>query len=490
VSSSSDEIVDDAEAQIATATSPWTARMAIIAVASALFMQSIDSTALSTALPTLARAFGTNPIHLKLCLTAYIMALAVFVPASGWAADRWGARRVFMCAMAVFLAGSVLCALSHSLTELVGARILQGAGGAMMTPVGRIIVVGSQPREQLVRAMIWLTTPAMLGPIVGPPLSGFILSVATWPWIFYINVPVGIAGMIAVLRFVPHKRQPHPGRFDSLGFLLAATAISAVMIGAESIGVDLLPGWAQFTAWAVALAAGWGYLRHAKHRERPVLDLKLLKVRTFRVNQTGGSLLRMTLGATPFLLPLLLQFGLGWSPLKAGLVTMSTAVGSMSARFGAQFFLRRFGFRTMLIATSLMGGAVIITPGFFRDSTPIVVIVGMLALGGFLRSNHLTSTGTLAFADIPNRQVSQASSLTSVVQQMAQAFGITVAGLMLRVSQQLTGPHGVAPLAPQNFILPFAAIGLAAMAATLTYLPLPLNAGASLHGREGTRGRR
>ncbi|MDB5459921.1 MAG: EmrB/QacA family drug resistance transporter [Caulobacteraceae bacterium] len=490
MSSSSEDIVEAAEAQIEAAQSVWGARMAIVAVASALFMQSIDSTALSTALPTLAQAFGTNPIHLKLCLTAYIMALAMFVPASGWAADRFGARRVFMTAMAVFLLGSVLCALSRSLGELVAARVLQGAGGAMMTPVGRIIVVGSHPRERLVQAMMWLTTPAMVGPILGPPLSGFILSVATWPWIFYINVPVGLLGMAAVLRFVPRQRQPHPGRFDGFGFLLAATAICAMMIGAESIGVGLLPLWAQIAAWIVAVASAWAYLRHAKKRERPVLDLKLLRVRTLRVNQTGGSLLRMTLGATPFLLPLLLQAGLGWSPLKAGLVTMSSAAGSLSARFGSQALLHRYGFRTMLIATSLMGGLVIMAPGFFRASTPMAVIVGLLALGGFLRSNHLTSASSLAFADIPNRQVSQASSLTSVVQQMAQAFGITVAGLMLHVSQQVTGPHGVAALSPDNFILPFGVIGLAAMLATLAYLPLPATAGANLHGREGTRGRR
>ncbi len=396
--------------------------MAILAVASALFMQSIDSTALSTALPTLARAFATNPIHLKLALTSYIMALAVFVPASGWAADRFGSRRVFMAAMVVFLLGSVLCGLSQSLAQLVGSRILQGAGGAMMTPVGRIIVVGSHPREQLLKAMVWLTTPAMLGPIVAPPLSGFILSVADWPWIFYINVPVGIAGMIAVRRFVPRKRLPHPGRFDGRGFALAAVAISAMMIGAESVGVDLLPVWAQILAWTIAIAAGVSYLRHARVMERPVLNLNLLKVRTLSVNQTGGSLMRMTLGATPFLLPLLLQAGLGWSPLKAGLVTMSSAFGSLGARFGAQSLIRKFGFRLTLIATSLVGGLVIMAPGWFRPSTPVVVIVVMLALGGWLRSNHLTST--LAFADIPDDKVSQASSLTSVVQQMAQALGI------------------------------------------------------------------
>ena len=487
MSSATTEIVEAARQEAPK--SPWAARMAIIAVASALFMQSIDSTALSTALPTLARAFATNPIHLKLCLTAYIMALAVFVPASAWMADRYGARRVFMGAMIVFLLGSVLCAQSHSLLQLVGARILQGAGGAMMTPVGRIIVVGSHPREQLVKAMIWLTTPAMLGPILGPPLSGFILSIADWPWIFYINIPVGILGVAAVFRFVPPIHQPHPGRFDSAGFAMAATAISAAMIGAESIGVDLFPAWVQIAAWIIAATAGVGYVVYAGRREKPVLDLRLLKVRTFRANQTGGSLIRMTLGAMPFLLPLMLQGGLGWTPLQAGGLTMASALGSMSARVGAQTLLSKYGFKNVLIVTALTCGLAVAATGWFRSSTPIAVMALALATGGFLRSNHLTAISTLAFADIPDRQVSQASSFTAVVQQMSQALGITLAGLMLHVAQQINGPH-VRPLDPRNFILPFAVIGLCGMLSTLTYLPLPKNAGANLQGREGVKGRR
>ena len=487
MSSATTEIIDAARQEAPK--SPWAARMAIIAVASALFMQSIDTTALSTALPTLAKAFATNPIHLKLCLTAYIMALAVFVPASAWMADRFGARRVFMGAMMVFLLGSVLCAQSHSLLQLVGARILQGAGGAMMTPVGRIIVVGSHPREQLVKAMIWLTTPAMLGPILGPPLSGLILSVADWPWIFYINIPVGVLGVAAVFRFVPPIRQPHPGRFDSKGFALAATAISAVMIGAEALGVDLFPAWVVIAAFLVAAAAGAGYVVYARGLQKPVLDLRLLRIATYRVNQTGGSLIRMTLGAMPFLLPLLLQGGLGWTPLQAGGLTMASAIGSMSARVGAQWFLRKYGFKRVLIVTAIACGVAVGSTGWFRASTPIAVMAAALMLGGFLRSNHLTCISSLAFADIPDSQVSQASSFTAVVQQMSQALGITLAGLTLRAAQVLNGP-GVAPLAPQNFILPFAVVGLCGMLAALTYAPLPANAGANLHGREGVKGRR
>ncbi len=446
-------------------------------------MQSIDSTALSTALPTLARAFATDPIHLKLCLTAYIMSLAVFVPASAWAADRFGARRVFMAAMALFLLGSILCAWSRSLGELVAARILQGAGGAMMAPVGRIMVVASHPREHLVKAMVWLTTPAMLGPILGPPLSGFVLSIADWPWIFYINVPIGLLGMLAVWRFVPKRSQPHPGRFDSVGYLLAAIAISATMIGAECVGVNLLPLGGQALVWLVALGSGWAYLRHAKRIQKPVLDLTLLKIATYRANQTGGTLLRMNVGALPFLLPLLLQGGLGWTPLQAGVMTMSGAVGSLSARLGAQYFLQRFGFRRVLMFTAITCGITVASTGFFRSATPIAVMVIVLALGGFLRSNHLTCASSLAFADIPDSSISQASSLSSVLQQMAQALGITIAGLTLHLSQVISAPHGFASLAPQNFILPFGAIGLASIASTAVYWALPADAGSNLHGR-------
>jgi hypothetical protein len=288
---------------------------------------------------------------------------------------------------------------------------------------------------------------------------------------------------------VPRIRQPHPGAFDAPGFALAATAISAMMIGAESLGVDLFPLWVQIGAWLIAVAAGLGYVAYARRREKPVLDLRLLKVATFRVNQTGGSLIRMTLGAMPFLLPLLLQGGLGWTPLQAGGLTMASALGSMSARVGAQKILQKYGFKRTLVATALTCGVAVAATGWFRSATPIWVMAGTLALGGFLRSNHLTSASSLAFADIPDRQVSQASSFTAVVQQMSQALGITLGGLMLHFAQIVNGP-GVRPLDPQNFILPFAAVGLCGMLSAATYLPLPKSAGANLHGREGVKGRR
>jgi hypothetical protein len=261
------------------------------------------------------------------------------------------------------------------------------------------------------------------------------------------------------------------------------------MIGAETLGVDLFPAWVEYAAWILAAAAGAGYIAHARRAEKPVLDLRLLKVATYRANQTGGSLIRMTLGAMPFLLPLLLQSGLGWTPLQAGGLTMASAFGSLGARVGAQTVLRKFGFKATLMVTAVACGVAVGATGWFRASTPVAVMAAVLALGGFLRSNNLTSSSTLAFADLADRQVSQASSFTSVVQQMSQALGITLAGLTLRAAQLVNGP-GVRPLDPQNFILPFAAVGLCGMLAALTYLPLPRTAGSNLHGREGVRGRR
>jgi EmrB/QacA subfamily drug resistance transporter len=455
-------------------------RLTVLSVACALFMNQIDSTALSTALPTLARAFHTNPVNLKVALTCYILTQAIFIPASGWVADRYGARRVFMGAMGVFLTGSVLCGLSHSLGELVAARIVQGLGGAMMMPVGRIIVVGTFRREDLVRAMVWLTTPALVGPILGPPLSGLILSFTDWPWIFFINLPFGLLGLIGVLRFVPRRRQPHPGPFDFGGFYLSALAMSATMLGAE--GAGLLPGWLQAGAWIAAVILWTAYVRHARGQARPVLDLALLRFATVRANVSGGALFRLSMGATPFLLPLLLQGGLGWTPLHAGLVSMTAAVGSFMARPGAPYVIRRLGYRNVLLITSLIGGLLAMSPLVVGWGAPVALVVVLLIGAGLFRAYQFTSLNTIAFAEIPNEAISRATTLISVVQQVAISSGITVAALALHLSQTLVG-GGSTSLSPSVFVLPFLVVGLLAMSASLVYLRLPKDAGAALAGR-------
>lgn len=446
-----------------------------MAVASALLMEFIDSTALSTALPTLAHAFSVDPIHLKLALTSYIMALAVFTPASGWAAERYGARRVFLSAMVVFLLGSALCGLSRGLEALVASRIIQGIGGAMMTPVARLIVVGASPKERLLTAMGWFTMPAL----IGPPIAGLVLSVADWPWIFYINLPVGVLGMIAVLRFVP-KSQPRPdiGPFDTAGFILSALAVSGLVVVAETAGVNLLPPAAQALLLAVSLACGWAYLRICARTGRPILDLTLLRYPTYRASLLGGTLVRLGIGATPFLMPLLLQVALGWSPLRASFVTIATGVGILIARPFGTALLRRVGFRASLSLFVVLTAILTTAPAFFRNSTPVWLMMAILVLTGFCRSNQFIAANTIAYADVPETSTAAASTLAAVSQQVGLALGVSFGGMMLHLARGAGGA-----LTPDRFVMPFAAIGLVTLLALPVYLALDKDAGAAISGQ-------
>lgn len=446
-------------------------------------MEFIDSTSLSTALPTLAKAFNADPVHLKLALTSYILALAVFVPVSGWAAERFGARRVFLFAMTVFLLGSVLNGFATSLPELVIFRIIQGMGGALMTPVARLIVVGSTPKEKLLTAMGWFTMPALVGPLIGPPLAGFVLSVADWPWIFWLNVPVGILGMIAVMRFVPHIRTPDPGQFDWSGFALSAAAVTGIVAVAETSGVGLIPWPLQIALVIGAIACGWGYLRLAARKVRPILDLALLRYPTFRASILGGTFVRLGVGAGPFLMPLLLQVALGWTPLQAGSVTLAGGLGVFGARPFAAFVLRRVGFRAMLTGAVVCTAALSATPAFFTSSTPAVVIMVALFLAGFARANQMIPANTLAFAEIPPDRTPAASTLQAVSQQIGLALGISFGGLMLHLARS-QGNGGLAPgdLTAASFTLPFLALGAVTLLAGPVYLALDPRAGANISG--------
>jgi EmrB/QacA subfamily drug resistance transporter len=462
------------------ALSPLSTRLVSIAVASALLMEFIDSTALSTALPTLSRAFAVDPIHLKLALTSYILALAVFTPASGWAAERFGARRVFLSAMVVFLLGSALCGLSRSLEALVASRIIQGIGGAMMTPVARLIVVGASPKEKLLAAMGWFTMPALIGPLIGPPIAGLVLSVADWPWIFYINLPVGLLGMAAVMRFVP-KSQPNRdiGRFDTPGFILSALAVSGLVTVAETAGVNLLPPLVQVTLLAVSLLCGWTYLRIYRRTGRPILDLSLLRYPTYRASLLGGTLVRLGIGATPFLMPLLLQVALGWTPLRASLVTIATGFGIIIARPFGTALLRRVGFRTSLALFVVLTAILTTAPALFRVTTPVWLMMGILTVTGFCRSNQFIAANTIAYADVPETSTAAASTLAAVTQQVGLALGISFGGVMLHFARG----HGGA-LTPDRFTVPFLAIGVVTLLALPVYLSLDKDAGSAISGRK------
>ena len=453
-------------------------RLAFLAVASALFMEFIDSTALSTALPTLAHAFHADPVHLKLALTSYILALAVFIPISGWAAERFGARRVFITAMAVFLAGSALCGLSRTLPELVGSRIIQGMGGAMMTPVARLIVVSATPREHLIRGMAWFTMPALVGPLIGPPLAGFVLSVADWPWIFYLNMPIGLLGMAAVMRWVPPLKGTHPGPFDWSGFFLSAAAIVGVVAVAETAGMSLIAPPMQAAVIAAAILALGAYIVQFRRKTRPILDLSLFRLPTFRASLLGGMFVRLGVGAGPFLLPLLLQIGLGWTPLQQGSVTLASGFGVLGARPFVAASLRRIGFRKHLVGSILIASVLVAIPGFFRVSTPPLLIMALLFAAGFARANQFIAANTIAYADVPQEKLAAASTLSAVMQQVGLALGVSFGGIMLHIARGADGA-----LTPDRFVMPFLAVGAVTLLAAPVYLRLHPEAGALIAGR-------
>jgi EmrB/QacA subfamily drug resistance transporter len=307
-------------------------RLVPLIIATALFMENTDSTVISTSLPAIAQDIGAEPIALKLALTSYLVSLAIFIPVSGWMADRFGARTVFRTAIGVFMVGSIACAISGSLGAFVAARFLQGMGGAMMTPVGRLVLLRSVPRNELVQALATLTIPALMGPLIGPPLGGFITTYFHWRWIFFINIPIGIAGIVLSTIYIPNIREPDTPDLDWRGFLLSGGGLALLMLGFATGGRHLLPLWASVFSVVIGAAALVSYLRHARRREHPLLRLSLLRISTFRVSVMGGSLFRIGVGAIPFLLPLLFQLGFGLDPFQSGSLTFAAAAGALFSK--------------------------------------------------------------------------------------------------------------------------------------------------------------
>jgi EmrB/QacA subfamily drug resistance transporter len=456
-------------------------RLVPLIVATALFMENLDATVLSTSLPAIARDLGESPIALKLALTSYLLAIAIFIPASGWVADRFGARTVFRAAMLVFAAGSIGCGLSVDMPTLVGARVLQGVGGAMMIPVGRLVVLRTVDRTQLVNALAWLTIPALLGPVMGPPLGGFITTYFSWRWIFWINLPIAALGVMLATLFIPDIRGEERTRFDVLGFLLVGPGLASFLTGATLAGLGLLPGYGVALLMGAGAALLVAYVRHAMRAENPILDLRLLRISTFRASVTGGFLFRVGVGATPFLLPLMLQTGFGLSPFNSGLLTFTTGIGAMAMKLVAAPILRRFGFRRVLVLNAVLSSAFVALPAVFTAATPWFMVVAGLALGGFLRSLQFTSINAVAYADVPSLQLSRATSFTTVLQELSGSVGVSMAALGLEGLGVLTGSD---PLDLGHFPVVFGAIGLlAALSAVIFWRLLPAGAGADLVAR-------
>jgi EmrB/QacA subfamily drug resistance transporter len=448
-------------------------------VACALFMEHMDSTVLSTSLPAIAADMGENPLALKLALTSYLISLAVFLPASGWVADRYGSRTVFAWAMGVFMLGSLLCAASSTLAQFVGARFVQGMGGAMMAPVGRLVLLKSVPKSRLVGAMNIVMIPAMLGPLLGPPLGGFITEYFHWRGIFLINVPVSIVGITLALAYVPNIRESEVRPFDVRGFALSALGLSFLVFGLSALGGHLLTDnaiAAFITTGLLALAAYWRHSRRALH---PALNLDLLKVATFRAGVVGGTLFRIGAGAVPFLLPLLFQLGFGLSPLQSGLLTCASAVGALLIRSMSIVVLKRFGFRRVLMANAAVSSLGVAVYGLFASDTPYEVIFFVLLITGGLRALQFTINGAIAYADVTRELMSQATSLSSVAQRIAQSLGVVVGAYALELSSLL---QGHATVVAGDFWPAFLALGIISGLSIVFFHRLPENAGAEVSG--------
>lgn len=450
-------------------------------VACALFMENLDATVLSTALPAIAHDLHESPIQLKLALTSYLLTLAVFIPASGWTADRFGARIVFRAAILVFALGSALCGFAGNVQMLVAARALQGVGGAMMVPVGRLVILRTVPRSELVGALAWLTIPALLGPVIGPPVGGFITTFFSWRWIFWINLPIAALGMMLATLYIPNVRAEDVPPFDLPGFVLSGVGLAAVVSGAAVMDVSFVSPWVAATLFVAGLTLSALYVWHACRDETPILDLSLLRLSTFRAGVTGGSLFRIGVGAMPLLLPLLLQLGFGFSPLNSGLLTFVAAIGAIGMKTAAAGILRRYGFRKVLVVNSIISAVLIAAPALFTVTTPIAVMLLVLLVGGFFRSLEFTCINAISYAEVEQPRMSAATSFASVAQQVSLSLGITVAASALQLTTALRGHAG---LAAADFPPAFLVVGLVSLLSAIGFARLPPEAGEEMAGRK------
>src|ERR1700753_3991229 len=455
-------------------------RVIPLIVATALFMENMDSTVIATSLPAIAADIGTSPLTLKLAITSYLLSLAVFIPASGWTADRFGARMVFALAVAVFMVGSIGCALSHSVTNFVFARILQGMGGAMMPPVGRLVWFRTIDKSALVNAMTWVTVPALIGPVVGPPLGGFITTYFSWHWIFLINIPIGLLGIVMAMKYIDPIKSVDPERFDLYGLVLAGIGLAGIAFGLSVAGLNLLPWSVVGGLIGIGAISMTLYVIHSRRTGSPVLDFSLLRLPTVRAAIIGGFLFRLGIGALPFLLPLLMQVGFGLSPFQSGLVTFASAVGAMGMKTLAARIIRAFGFRNMMTVNAVISAAFLGACALFTVTTPLLLIMIILVVGGFFRSLEFTAINTVAYAEVEPAQMSRATTLVSVNQQLAISAGVAVGAFSVETHLLL---HHVSDTNAADCAPAFLVVAIISAVSTWFFYQMPVDAGHQVSGR-------
>ncbi|MEX3020699.1 multidrug transporter subunit MdtD [Kluyvera sp. STS39-E] len=410
---------------------PWIAAMAF-------FMQALDATILNTALPAIAHSLNRSPLAMQSAIISYTLTVAMLIPVSGWLADRFGTRRIFMLAVSLFTLGSLACALSTSLSELVIFRIIQGVGGAMMMPVARLALLRAYPRSELLPVLNFVTMPGLIGPILGPVLGGVFVTWATWHWIFLINIPIGVAGLLYARKYMPNFTTPKR-RFDFSGFLLFGSSLVLFSIGMELLGEQIVAGWIALMVVLFSLLLLLAYIRHARNHPTPLISLSLFKTRTFSVGIAGNLATRLGTGCVPFLMPLMLQVGFGYPALIAGCMMAPTAIGSIVAKSTVTQVLRRLGYRKTLVCVTLFIGVMIAQFALQSPGLPVWLLILPLFVLGMAMSTQFTSMNTITLADLTDDNASGGNSLLAVTQQLSISLGVAISAAVLRSYQSLEG---------------------------------------------------
>ncbi|WP_396370379.1 MFS transporter [Klebsiella pneumoniae] len=449
-------------------------------VAGAFFMEFLDGTVIATALPDMARDFGVTAVELNIGISAYLITLAVLIPASGWIADRFGARAIFTLALAIFTLASVFCGLSTEVHIFVAMRILQGVGGALMVPVGRLAVLRTTPKHQLIKAIATLTWPALVAPIIGPPLGGFITRYASWHWIFFINVPLGLAAIILSLRIIPDIRETERRSFDLSGFITTSVAMVSLVTAMERLGDRQPQIWPTLALAALGFGCLLYSIRHFRRAAAPMVRLDALQVPTFRVTMYGGSLFRASISAVPFLLPLLFQVGFGMDPFHSGLLVLAVFVGNLTIKPATTPLIRWLGFRRLLLINGALNVCSLLACALLTPQTPVWAIMLILYLGGVFRSIQFAGVSTLAFADVPAAQMSDANTLFSTASQLAVGLGITLGAIGIRLGEQVGDWLHLTELPGISFRLSFVFIALICLVGMIDSLHLAKTAGSSV----------
>ena len=453
-------------------------------VAGAFFMEFLDGTVIATALPDMARDFGVTAVELNIGISAYLITLAVLIPASGWIADRFGARAIFTLALAIFTFASIFCGLSSEVHTFVAMRILQGIGGALMVPVGRLAVLRTTPKHLLIKAIATLTWPALVAPIIGPPLGGFITRYASWHWIFFINVPLGVAAIILSLRIIPDIRETARRAFDMTGFITTAVAMVSLVTAMERLGDRQPQFWPTLALAALGFSCLLYSIRHFRRAAAPMVRLDALQVPTFRVTMYGGSLFRASISAVPFLLPLLFQVGFGMDPFHSGLLVLAVFVGNLTIKPATTPLIRWLGFRRLLLINGALNVCSLLACALPTPQTPVWAIMLILYLGGVFRSVQFTGVSTLAFADVPAAQMSDANTLFSTASQLAVGLGITLGAIGIRLGEQVGDWLHLSAVPGISFRLAFVFIAVICLVGMIDSLHLAKTAGSSVSAKK------